>query len=234
MSTIALIPARAGSKGLPRKNLLPLAGKPLLLHSIDAARASGACDQVVVSSDGREILELARRAGASALERPPELAGDDSPTSAAIEHAVAALALDEGDVIVLLQPTSPLRRAADVAAAIEIHRRRGRPLLSVEARAHYPDKLLAIGSDGLTEELSPGAGTRPRQLMRPCVKPNGAIYVFSVAEFRAAGDVPLAGACTYPMDCLASVDIDDADDLALAERVLRQRQSEIDRQDLGP
>src|SRR5437764_11026274 len=114
---LALIPARGGSKGIPRKNLAPVAGKPLLVWTIEVARAAASVDRVVVSTDDAEIAETARSARAEVLERPVELAGDETPMAAVVRHAVEALA---PEIVVLLQPTSPLRTARHVDEAVSL------------------------------------------------------------------------------------------------------------------
>ncbi len=123
-SVVALIPARGGSKGVPRKNIRPLAGKPLIAYSIETARASRMIDRVVVSTDDAEIAEVARRFGAEVpFMRPAELARDDSPEWLTWQHAVRALQAPAGatriDVVVCVSPTSPLRAVEDVEACIE-------------------------------------------------------------------------------------------------------------------
>ena len=116
---LAIIPARGGSKRLPNKNLLELAGKPLVAWSIEAALASGVCSDVIVTSDSRDVLDLAEAFGAKARERPAELATDTSPTIDAVIDAIDHLENlgDSHDVALLLQPTSPLRMAHDISCA---------------------------------------------------------------------------------------------------------------------
>lgn len=104
---LAVIPARAGSKGLPGKNIRPLMGKPLLAWSVEAALAASCVDQVVVSTDGADIAEVARHAGAEVLARPAELAGDEATTIAVLGHV--AEHFPDADPLIVLQPTSPLR-----------------------------------------------------------------------------------------------------------------------------
>lgn len=119
---VALVFARGGSKGLPRKNLLALAGKPLIVHSIDLARSLSRVDKVVVSTDDREIAEVALKAGADVpFLRPPELATDTAPEWLAWQHAIRALrdAGEAVDVILSLPPTSPLRNRADVDCCLD-------------------------------------------------------------------------------------------------------------------
>src|SRR5712691_1233000 len=103
---LGIIPARGGSKGIPRKNLRPLLGKPLLAWSVEAAKESRRLDAFAVSTEDREIARVARQYGADVIERPPELASDEASTLAVLQHA---LKVRPADVLVLLQPTSPIR-----------------------------------------------------------------------------------------------------------------------------
>lgn len=123
MTFLALIPARGGSKGIPRKNVRPLSGKPLISYTIEAALNSVVIDDVVVTTDDEEIAEVARSYGAEIpFMRPAELAADESKTIDCVVHARDTLrAMDrEYDAIVLLQPTSPLRVAEDIDAAASV------------------------------------------------------------------------------------------------------------------
>jgi CMP-N-acetylneuraminic acid synthetase len=124
MHVLAVIPARAGSKGIPGKNIRPLNGRPLLAYSVDAARESRTVTRVVVSTDDEEIARVAREAGAEVpFLRPAALAGDAVPMLDTLQQVVAALKSADAycpDIIVLLQPTSPLRTAAHVDAAVTL------------------------------------------------------------------------------------------------------------------
>ena len=120
---VAIIPARGGSKRLPRKNVLPLAGKPLIVWSIEAALASVYIDKTIVSTDDAEIAEISRIAGASVpFMRPPELASDTATSADVVMHALDYLDSqnDHYYYSVLLQPTSPLRTNTDIDAALEL------------------------------------------------------------------------------------------------------------------
>ncbi len=114
---LAVVPARGGSKGVPRKNMRMVAGKPLIAYTIEVARTSQYIDRVVVSSEDEEILSTAVRFGAEPLRRPTHLAADDTPGTAPALHAVETL--PGYDVVVLLQPTSPLRIKDDIDACID-------------------------------------------------------------------------------------------------------------------
>tara|TARA_B110000438_G_scaffold299009_1_gene348332 strand:- start:410 stop:1087 length:678 start_codon:yes stop_codon:yes gene_type:complete len=108
MNIIAIIPARGGSKGLPRKNMLPFNGKPLVVHSINYANACSLVNTVYVSTDDDEIASISLHSGASIIQRPLELSGDTATTESAIEHVLSILKV-KPDIIILLQATSPFR-----------------------------------------------------------------------------------------------------------------------------
>ena len=119
---IAIIPARGGSKGIPRKNIKPLLGKPLIAYTIEVAVASKLLDKIVVSTEDAEIAEISQRWGAEVVRRPEELARDDSPSVDAILHVIHWFE-ERGqyfDITALLEPTSPLRKADDLDNAIAL------------------------------------------------------------------------------------------------------------------
>src|SRR5581483_7052056 len=120
MRLIAIIPARGGSKGVPRKNIRPLNGRPLIAYSIAAAQAATSVQDIVVSTDSQEIAEISRGLGAEVRLRPAALSADDTPTRDVLEHVVNELAAegDRPDAVLTLQPTSPLRTARHIDEAI--------------------------------------------------------------------------------------------------------------------
>src|SRR5262245_3409200 len=123
---LALIPARGGSKGIPRKNVVPVAGKPLLAYSIEQARQTEEVTRVIVSTDDAEIAAVAREHGAEVITRPAEISGDTASSESALAHALRHLGDAEGyepDLVVLLQATSPLRQPNDIHEAIETLKR---------------------------------------------------------------------------------------------------------------
>ena len=145
---LALIPARGGSKGLLGKNLAELAGKPLIVHTIDAAQQSGVFRKLVVSTDDEAIAEVSRAVGAEVLMRPTELAQDHSSSLDVIEHALAAYELTEGRFC-LLQPTSPLRNAGHIREGVTLLMDSGASsLISARELEHHPLKSLILQNDG--------------------------------------------------------------------------------------
>ena len=185
---LGLIPAREGSKGIPGKNLKPFRGQPLIGYAIHAARQSQVVDRVVVSTDSEEIARVARDLGAEVpFLRPPDLAQDDTPMVPVIEHAVNALERDgwQPRVIVLLQPTSPLRRPErrrdHIARAVTMLRETGADSVVsvVQIRAtHSPDYVMKIVDGRLEPFLPEGLKVTRRQDARKAYERDGTVYAF--------------------------------------------------------
>jgi CMP-N,N'-diacetyllegionaminic acid synthase len=224
VTVLALIPARGGSKGVTRKNVRPLAGRPTIAWTIDAARGSARVDRVLVSTDDEEIRDTALALGAEApFLRPPELAADDTGDRPVYDHALAWLAEQEGyapEVVVWLRPTAPLRTAADVDGAVELLLRTGADCVrSVCAAEHHPYWMKRLEGDRLVPLLDADeAGYPRRQLLPPVYRLNGAVDAVrcaKVSEELWGGDVR-----GYEMPWERSVDLDDEVDFLLAELLL--------------
>lgn len=218
-SVLAIIPARAGSKGLPGKNGLPFAGRPLVVHSIDQAVASRHVDRTVVTTDDAAIMEMARAAGgATVIERPAELATDAAPVADAILHVLDRL--DQGfDYIVLLQPTSPLRRPEDIDGCLERCLQSGAPsCLTVTRQEKSPAWMFRLDGDGrMTPVLGWSGATAPRQDLEPVWVLNGAVFVAATPWFRRHRVFLAEETVAHPMPAERSIDIDSALDFRLAE-----------------
>src|SRR6266511_4265013 len=164
MEVVALVPARGGSKGIPRKNLAPLAGKALIRWTIDAARAAETVTRVVVSTDDDEIATEAH--DVDVLRRPSELAADDTPMLAVIRHALSHI--EPCDVLVLLQPTSPMRRADHIDGAVRLLLETGADSVVsvVEVPHRYdPEALMELEPSGrLTVRSQPATRQQQRRL----------------------------------------------------------------------
>src|SRR5271154_4754825 len=149
---LAIIPARGGSKGLPRKNLLRLSGKPLIAHTIEAACVARSLPRILVSEGSPGIAEVGQQYGAEVpFLRPPELASDETPTLPVLQHVLAQLEATEScppEIIVLLQPTSPLRRAEDIDRAVDLLERSGADsVVSLCAAEHHPAWMKRLEGD---------------------------------------------------------------------------------------
>ncbi|MEP6468472.1 MAG: acylneuraminate cytidylyltransferase family protein [Chloroflexota bacterium] len=223
MSTLAVIPARAGSRGLPGKHLLLVGGSPMIVHTIRAGLAAGSVDRVVVSTNDAAVARVARRAGVEVLSRPGELAQDDSPTVPAIQHAVqqAEAHGERFELVVTLQPTAPLRTAEQIDAAIALL---GDPLVRSAVsvcRLGMPIRVIGMLANGRVRLVDRGTDAR-RQASPPAVRLTGGIYVTRrdlLDEGRLLDDRP-AG---LVLDEASGLDVDTAADLAEARRLSRVR-----------
>jgi len=223
--TLAIVPARGGSKGIPRKNIHPLAGKPLIAWTILAAKAARGVDRLVVSTDDSEIAAVAREWGAEVAMRPAGLAQDATPTLPVLRHVLDALG-ESPDAVMTLQPTSPLRTAAHIEAALAaFHADPGADsLVSVIDVPHvfHPRSVMKRGGDGYLVPYLDRPQPFRRQDKEAVFARNGAaIYLTrtaKLAEYIFGGK--LIG---FPMDAESSLDIDAPADLVVAEAVLRSR-----------
>jgi CMP-N-acetylneuraminic acid synthetase len=218
MDVVALIPARGASKGIPRKNLAPLAGRPLLAWTIDAARASNTVTRTVVSTEDEEIAATARALGADVLTRPLDLAADETPMRDVVAHALQELS--GLDVLVLLQPTSPLRRAHHVDEAVELLLSSGADSVVsvVEVPHRYrPGSLMALRGERLVRIGDEADGTRQE---KPVVYARNGPAVLATRPSRIGADLYGGDCRPYVMEQRDSVDIDEPFDLELAELLL--------------
>ena len=225
---LALITARGGSKGLPGKNIVDLAGKPLIVHTIDAALQSSVFQRVLVSTDDQAIAEVSLAAGAEVLKRPAALAQDHSSSLDVIEHALAECKLKTGNFC-LLQPTSPLRNAEHIREAAEMLINSGASsVISASELKHHPLKSLIRQNDGnyipmrkLDDLVS------PRQGLPQAIAPNGAIYFCDIGRFRAGGGLFYVNTKFYIMCESDSVDIDLMNDINYARIILENKSNQV-------
>jgi CMP-N-acetylneuraminic acid synthetase len=179
---LAVVPARAGSKGIPGKNVRPLAGRPLLAYAVDAIRDSGVVDRAVLSTDSKEILAAGQRLGLETpFLRPAELARDDTPMQPVVEHAVAALEAEawSPEIVLVVQPTAPLRRGEHLRRAVELLRESGATSVVsvVPIPLHFsPDYAMRLDNGRLVPFLPHGAEIRRRQDAAPAYSRDGTVY----------------------------------------------------------
>ena len=218
---LAIIPARGGSKRLPRKNLLPLNNKPLISYSIQAGLQCPYINNVLVSSDDLEILTLSKELGANVIKRPSNLASDTSTSFEAIKHAIENT--QDYDYIVLLQPTSPLRTSKHISEAIELLKSKNADaIVSVCEMDHSPlwsntlDASLSM-NDFLPNEI----GDKRSQDLETFYRINGAIYICKTSKLLQNKSFMLKeNIYAYVMDRMDSVDIDEKYDLTVAQAIL--------------
>jgi len=215
----AVIPLRAGSKGLPGKNTRPLAGKPLFRHSVDLALAAGA-KKVIISTNIDEVLAAELPAGVQALPRPPELCGDDVPMAPVLAHALRTAQVQ--GVVVLLQATSPLRQVSDVQAALQrLATGDFELVMSVTEADRGVLKWGQLLTDGRFAPLSsPEHCFTNRQSLPPVYKPNGAVYAMSATWFLSQQSFVSERIGTVIMPTERSNDVDNLSDFELCEALL--------------
>lgn len=221
--TLALIPARGGSKGLPGKNILPVGGRPLIDWTIAAARGSRSVDRVVLSSDDDAIIATARGCGCDVpFRRPAELATDTVPMIDVVLHALDAL--PEYQRVVLLQPTSPLRTSADIDAACAALDRGDAPAcVSVSPVEQSPYWMYRLTSEGRMQPLvDTGSQTTRRQDLPEVFALNGAVYVARVDWLRQQRTFVTQETVAHVMPVERSIDIDTAADLEAFKRLLAE------------
>lgn len=210
---LALITARGGSKGLPRKNVLFAAGRPLIAWTVEAALSSTTVNRVVLSSDDEEIMRVAAEAGCEVpFRRPVELATDKASTMDVVIHALQMLPGFE--FVVLLQPTSPLRTGADIDAAFRFMAEHNAPAcVSVTEVDQSPYWMFRLsGDDRLTGLLEPLSGVGRRQDLPPVYTLNGAIYIARVDWLLRSKNFISSETVAFQMPKEKSIDIDDAYD----------------------
>lgn len=234
MKIIGIIPARGGSKSIPRKNIKELCGKPLIAYTIEAVRDSGVFDRIILSTDDQEIADVAKRHGCEVpFMRPPELAQDTTPTLPVLQHAIQWLKENQHyypDAVMLLQPTAPLRQARHITEAIELFATSGADSVVsvVEIPGHFsPYWAEVIRPDGWAE-LFMGQPIRKRiprrqEFPKKTYAHNGAIYLFKTDFLFDPTEPSLYGdrVKLYPMEEKYSVNIDSPEDWALAEFTIK-------------
>lgn len=223
--TLAIIPARGGSKGIPRKNVLPLCGKPLIAWTIEAALAAETVDRVVVSTDDAEIAAVSRNWGAEIIERPVAISGDRASSEAALTDALDQLAEREGyrpELMVFLQCTSPLTIADDIDGTVNCLLRGGADTALAVADFHYfvwkrdeHGEAVGVNHDKRVRLL--------RQQREPEYLETGAVYAMRVAGFREAQHRFFGKTALHVIPAERRLEIDDPPDFDVAEMRLAER-----------
>ncbi len=228
MRNLAIIPARSGSKGLKDKNIKSLAGKPLMVYSIEAALQSGLFSTVMVSTNSEVYAEIARKSNAEVPFLRSERTSSDFASSWDAVEEVLVNYEKQGqrfDTFCLLQPTSPLRTAHDIEAAYDV-------LLEYEANSvvslcetdHSPEQCNILPRDrSLTTFIKQSSRGKRRQDMPTYYRFNGAIYIAKIPFFEESHDIYRDKSFAYIMEKETSIDIDDELDFIIAEAVLNNR-----------
>lgn len=221
---LAIIPARGGSKRLPRKNLVDLGGKPLIAWSIEAGLLSSYIDKVVVSSDDEEILAISKNRGVDVIKRPKELATDTATTFETIKHVIEKI--EKYDYVVLLQPTSPLRTGKHIDEAIKLlHVKNADAIVSVCQSEHSPLWSNTLPKNqSMCHFIRDEIKNKRSQDLEMYYHLNGAIYICKTEKLLNEKTFFIRdNIFAYVMDRVSSIDIDEEIDLEMAKVMLRMK-----------
>lgn len=223
MKSLAIIPARSGSKGLKDKNIKAFAGKPLLAYTVLAAVESQCFDEIMVSTDSKQYAAIAKEYGASVpFLRSNQMSSDEASSWDMVDEVLEGYSkLDRRfDCFCLLQPTSPLRNAEHIKKAFsEMSFKQAKAIVSVTEADHSLALYSTLPADGsMSNFVNQKDGLRRRQDYNEVFfRINGAIYLIDVSFFEKSHNIYRDGCYAFEMDKLSSIDIDDEDDFALAE-----------------
>lgn len=224
--TLAIIPARGGSKGVPRKNLTPLLGKPLVVHSIIHATRTKEVTHTVVSTDDDEIAAVSKTHGADVVLRPPELSGDTASSESALLHALDMVEQKDGfvpDTVVFLQATSPIRKADDIARALNMFECEG--LDSLFSAFRLEGFLWRCSNDELRSVSYDFTKRALRQEREQDYIENGSIYIFRPWVLRELNNRLGGKMGVYEMDFFSSLQIDEPEDIKVIETLMEMKRS---------
>ncbi len=218
MKVLGIIPARGGSKGVPGKNIKLLGGKPLIAHAIDCAKDSGKLSRIIVSTDSEDIASIAEKFGAEVILRPSDLATDSSNVVTAVKHVLEVLQ-EDFDIIVLLQPTAPLRTGSQLNEVIKIlvdSEKLDGVISVVPMDDVHPARMYNLGQDNhILPYLKDGESLR-RQDIQPLYYRNGCFYAVKTKAFLDQNSFMVQNKKGYVMDVNWLVNIDIPRDFALA------------------
>lgn len=231
-TVLALVPARAGSKGLPGKNIRPFCGKPLLQWSVEHGLSSKYVDKVVVSTDSEEFAEIARKGGAHVpFLRPKSLATDVASSIDVILHGINYLERhgEEFNILVLLEPTSPLRRPDDIDRALErlLSVPEAESVVSVSlTEAHHPAFLMKKRKEGFIVPYLPDFSVVRRQDITPLFFLDGTVYISWTEALKRRRSFYHDRTLGYEVPKYQSFEVDDMDDFIICEALFRAKFSE--------
>lgn len=221
---LGVIPARGGSKGVPRKNLRPLAGKPLLQWTAEVALVSRFIDRLILSTDDDEIAQVGVSLGLDVPFRRPAAAATDTATGAdVVRHAIRAVG-EQFDYLVYLEPTTPFRSTADIDACLErLVEARGDFCVSLRPSTEQPEWMFYLNTNNCIDPVIGRFGTTRRQDLRVSYVLNGAVYAGRVDAFGREGTFITQRTLGYVMPLERSIDLDAPADFDAAEAILLRR-----------
>jgi CMP-N-acetylneuraminic acid synthetase len=222
MRIVALIPARAGSKGIANKNLSLIGSKSLIELKIENALDVAIFDEIFVSSDSDEIIEIAQKLDVNPVKRPLDISGDTSNANQVVDHLLSFCLKDSSpdDILVYLQPTSPFTRKNTISEMVRLCANRGLPVVAVRGVKEHPAKMLSLGPESkISLYNKDGSPTQNRQDLEKLFIATGGCYVFRIRDFRKLGEVPVESAIAFLVDETEGFDIDLPIDLLVAQEL---------------
>lgn len=223
---LCIIPARGGSKGLPHKNTLLLGYKPLIWHTIIAAKHSSIIQDIIISTDDDEISNIGYSEGISIIRRPPEISSDESPTIETVLHVLKKCGEEDiyPRIVILLQPTSPLRTSEDIDNALSLYQNGDcDSVISVTKTPHPPYWNMIIKDSYLLPIFNQDLLRKRRQDLPVAYMPNGAIYISSPDYLKKNRSFYGERIIPYIMPAERSIDIDSEIDFLLAELIIKRK-----------
>ena len=227
MKVLGIIPARGGSKGIPKKNITRINGKPLIAYTVNEAKKSKLLYSLVVSTEDSEIVKISKKLGVTVIKRPKRLSADSTSTNAVVVDTVQQLKKKDDiqfDAVAILQPTSPLRTVVDIDNAIKIFKKnRCDSVMGVTRVEHPPSWIYQINKKGtLTKFLKDKTQVTRRQDSPVLYRLNGAILV-ATSEFFLREKTFGSNTIPYVMPQHRSIDIDSYYDLKVAEMIMKNK-----------
>ena len=220
---LAVIPARKGSKGIKNKNIKKFNGKPLIAWSIELAQKSSLIDKVILSTDDKKIAQIGKKYGADVpFLRPKELARDNSPSVDSVLHLLKNI--ESFDYILLLQPTSPLRKLSDINGIINFSLKyKYKSTLSISEITDYPQLMMRLGNKNMITKRFNLVKSTARQNYEKLYRINGALYFIEINYFKKIKSFISKETKGYKMPKIRSIDIDDYFDWKSAELLFKNR-----------
>ncbi|WP_339653591.1 acylneuraminate cytidylyltransferase family protein [uncultured Salegentibacter sp.] len=231
MKVLAIIPARGGSKGVPRKNIMKFDGKPLLAYAIEAGMESKKISKLVVNTEDKEIAKIARNFNCEVVMRNSKIAGDQSQI---IDTVLQTLDYFEDknqyfEAIILLQPTAPLRKGEDIDNAIGLLQSNSKTdavISMVKVEDHHPARMYKI-QNGILDNLMPEYETQNRQELPELYLRNGCIYLVRTSALKKEQSLMPEKKIPYIMDSKWAVNIDTEIDVIVLEQLLKKWKKQV-------
>ncbi|HSI70337.1 MAG TPA: acylneuraminate cytidylyltransferase family protein [Gillisia sp.] len=230
MRVLGIIPARGGSKGVPGKNIMNIAGKPLISYAIEAGKNSSSLAQIIVSTEDKTIAKIARESGCDVLVRSEDLSSDTSNVVEAVLEVLSQLEKEKKhfDAVMLLQPTAPLRTGIDIDNVIKLLKENPVDAIisMVPVGDNHPARMYEI-KEGHMKSLMPQFETEMRQKLPPIYKRNGCIYLIKTSVLKRDRSFMPASKMAYIMDSKWAVNVDTPIDIVILKSLISEWKDQV-------